>query len=76
MMLDINQLMVVLKQSKAIYDGLKSSNGSTNDILSKTLFDKSDNIKFTCFVNEFYYETDPNNSSKKVEDGCCRLSGW
>ncbi|MFA5713269.1 MAG: hypothetical protein WC960_03730 [Bacteroidales bacterium] len=49
-LLDVDQLIVLLKESKT-----RKAAGQS------TLFDNSNNIKVTAFVNEFYYERDPIN---------------
>ena len=61
-MLNIKQLVSVLKECKRRY---LANNGA----VSGTLFDSADEIVFTTFLRDFYYEVNPENTSETVENG-------
>ncbi|MEG1983110.1 MAG: fimbrial protein [Alistipes sp.] len=56
-MLNVRQLLAVLKQSKLQYPG------------GSHLFDSNGDIRFTAYLNDFYYETNPSNSLETVQNG-------
>lgn len=57
-MLFVDQLVSILKASKERYDA-----GGNH------LFDTSRQIRFTAFVDEYYYDTNPNDPSETAENG-------
>ena len=61
-MLNIKQLTSILKECKRRYS---TNNGNT----SGTLFDSADEIVFTTFLKDFYYEVNPENTSETEGNG-------
>ncbi|MEG1864341.1 MAG: FimB/Mfa2 family fimbrial subunit [Alistipes sp.] len=59
-MLYVNQLLVVMKESKKQYDAVPQG---------ANLFDTAKNISFTAFLSDFYYEANPNNPTETVQNG-------
>ncbi len=59
-MLDVRQLVAVLKESKRRAGLIPKE---------RSLFDNGDNIRFTTFVNEYYYNFNPESTSETVEGG-------
>lgn len=57
-MLNVKQLVAVLKESK------NRLNSSKPD-----LFDYGDNIQFTAYIHDFYYETHPSNTGETAQTG-------
>ncbi|MEG2240529.1 MAG: FimB/Mfa2 family fimbrial subunit [Alistipes sp.] len=57
-MLNVRQLLAILKQSKVAYDAKGSH-----------LFDTNGNIRVTAYLNDYYYETNPNDPSETVQNG-------
>lgn len=62
-LLDVKQLVSLLKESKR--RNISSDN--------RNLFDTDYNIKFTAFVNEYYYETSPKDASATAEKGLWKV---
>lgn len=60
-MLNIKQLISILKECKRRY--------TDNDTNSGTLFDSADEIVFTTFLKDFYYEVNPENTTETEENG-------
>lgn len=63
-MLNIKQLTTILKECKKRYIDNQSQTPKKSHLL-----DASDNIRFTAYVKEYYYDTNPNNPSETVENG-------
>jgi hypothetical protein len=63
-MLNIKQLVEILKESDARY-----VNNLNNGTSYNHLYDKTQSIRFTVFVDEYYYNTNPNDSNETVENG-------
>ena len=60
-MLNIKQLINILKECKRRYTGNGTNSG--------TLFDSADEIVFTTFLKDFYYEVNPENTTETEENG-------